>query len=341
MIRSRLPLTCRCVAAALALALVLVACSDDGPEASGSGDGSTTTTVATPKPEATTVEDVLALDRPVILAHAGGENAYPHSTPYAFAESVEAGVDILDFNVQLTGDGVLVVQHDDDVERTTNGTGKVADQTYDQLAELDNAYWFTAGCTCPDRPEAEYELRGVRTGETEPPEGYEPDDFVIPRFEDLAAKYPDHLLNIEIKGSYPDAVPAAEELARILTDLDRLDSSVVTSFDDEVAEAFHAAAPDVEITPGLGAMTAYVLQQVKPADGRRILQIPPDYEGLKVLTPELVARTKADGFVLWIWPNEQKWENEAGYRELLDMGVGGINAADPVVAVDTLHAWLN
>ena len=323
-------------------AFVLIAgCSDDSSTADGSrSDGAAATTTTVAAPEATTVEETLALDRPVILAHAGGENAYPHSTPYAYAESVKAGVDILDFDVQLTGDGVLVVQHDDDVDRTTNGTGKVADQTYAELARLDNAYWFAADCTCRDRPVEAYTLRGVRTGDVDPPVGHTADDFVIPRFEDIARAYPDHLLNIEIKGSYPDAVPAAQELARILTDLDRLDSSVVTSFDDEVAEAFHQAAPTVEITPGLGAMTAYVLQQVKPPDGRRILQIPPDYEGLKVLTPELVARTKEDGFVLWIWPNEQKWENEAGYRELLDMGVGGINAADPVVAVDTLDAWL-
>jgi glycerophosphoryl diester phosphodiesterase len=324
-----------------AVALLVGACSDDGTEASGDSDTTTTTAAAIPKPDATTVDATLALDRPVILAHAGGENAYPHSTPYAYAESVKAGVDILDFDVQLSADGVLVVQHDDDVDRTTNGTGKVADQTYAELAELDNAYWFTSDCTCRDRPDGDYTLRGVRTGDTDPPEGYTADDFVIPRFEDIAERYPDHLLNIEIKGSYPDAVPAADELARVLTDLDRLDSAVVTSFDDEVADAFHRAAPDVEITPGLGAMTAYVLQQVKPPDGRRILQIPPDYEGLKVLTPELVERTKADGFVLWIWPNEQKWENATGYRELLDMGVGGINAADPVEAVDTLEAWLD
>ena len=81
-------------------------------------------------------------------------------------------------------------------------------------------------------------------------------------------------------------------------------------------------------------------QGTKPIDGRRILQIPPDYEGLHVLTPELIARSKADGLVLWIWPNELKWENDDGYRQLLDMGVGGINASNPPAAVRTLHSWV-
>ena len=155
----------------------------------------------------------------MILAHAGGENAHPHSTPFGYADSVAAGVDILDFDVQLSKDGVLVVQHDDTVDRTTNATGKIADKTYAELNKLDNAYYFTETCTCKDQPEAAYIYRGVRTGEKAPPEGYTPDDFTIPKFEDIARQYPDYMLNIEIKGEYPAAVPAADELARILTDL--------------------------------------------------------------------------------------------------------------------------
>jgi len=114
---------------------------------------------------------------------------------------------------------------------------------------------------------------------------------------------------------------------------------VVTAFDDALAEAFHEMIPEVAITPGLQATTAYVLGHTLPADGRNILQIPPDYEGTKVLTPELVAQAHADGLKLWIWPNERKWENAEGYRQLLDLGVDGINAAQPEIAVKTLRQW--
>jgi glycerophosphoryl diester phosphodiesterase len=274
-----------------------------------------------------------------VLAHAGGENAHPHSTPYAYARSVAEGVDVLDLDVRLTADGVLVVHHDDTVDRTTDGTGRVDEMTYAQLSELDAAYWFTETCSaCTDQPEEAYVLRGVRTGRTPPPAGATADDFAPARVEDLVERYPDHVFNIEIKGSYPESVPVAQELARILTEHDKLDSSIVTSFDDELAESFHELAPEVEITPGLEAMTQYVLAGVLPAEGRRIMQIPPEYSGTVVLTPELVSRAHADGMVLWIWPNEREWENAEGYQRLLDLGVDGINAADPGVAVDVVRS---
>jgi glycerophosphoryl diester phosphodiesterase len=323
--------------ATLAFALALVGCSSDDTDGGAAASTTSSTSTVAP-PEATTVEEVLALDRPVVLAHAGGENAHPHSTPYAYAESVAAGVDVLDVDVRLTGDGVLVVHHDEDVDRTTDSTGDVADMTFDELHALDNAFWFTEACSaCTDQPRDAYVLRGVRTGEVEPPEGYEPDDFAVMAFEDLVEAYPDHVLNIEIKGAFPDDVAAAEELARILTEHDRLDASIVTAFDDQLAEAFHELAPDVAITPGLEAMTAYVLANEPLAEGRTIVQIPPDYEGIEVLTPELVERAHADGLVLWIWPNSREWENADGYTELLDMGVDGLNAADPPTAVEVVR----
>ena len=330
------------IAAVLLAALALLGCTDETADEGGDasiGSGRSAGAAEVPTPDATTVAEVLALDRPIVLAHAGGENAAPHSTPYAYAESVAAGVDVLDLDVRLTGDGVLVVHHDEDVDATTAATGDVADMTYDELHDLDNAYWFTESCwACTDQARDAYVLRGVRTGEVDPPDGYEPDDFAIQRLEDLIERYPDHVLNIEIKGSYPDDVPAAEELARVLTEADRLDAAVVTAFDDELAEAFHEIAPEVAITPGIDAMTQYVLADVKLPEDRRIVQIPPDYQGVEVLTPELVERAEADGLVLWIWPNDRSWEDAEGYTELLDLGVDGINAADPPVAVDVVAA---
>lgn len=61
---------------------------------------------------ARTIDDQLALGRPVVLAHNGGEAEFPGGTMFAFGRSVKAGVDVLDLNVQLSADGVLVVLHD-------------------------------------------------------------------------------------------------------------------------------------------------------------------------------------------------------------------------------------
>ena len=93
-----------------------------------------------------------------MLAHTGGEDQFPASTMFAFGESMKAGVDMLDLNVQLSHDGVLVVHHDDSVDGATNGTGEVADLDYAAIRALDDAYWFTADCVCKDRPASELPL---------------------------------------------------------------------------------------------------------------------------------------------------------------------------------------
>jgi glycerophosphoryl diester phosphodiesterase len=321
--------------------LALAACSsDDGDDNARTSPASAVTTTTVRVPEATTVAAAKAMTRPIVLAHAGGENAHPHSTPFAYIDSVNTGVDVLDFDVQLSKDGVLVIQHDDTVDRTTNGTGKVASMTYDQLNALDNAYFFTETCTCKDQPESAYIYRGVRTGEKPPPEGFTPDDFVIPRFEDIARRFPDFVLNIEIKGEYPAAAPAAKELARILRELGREDQAIVTAFDDKLSEAFHEELPEVEITPGLAATAAYIIGDQRPIDGRNLLQIPPEYQGIDLLTDEILGRAKDDGMLLWIWPNDRSWENTQGYTRLLELGVEGINAADPAVAVEAVRAFV-
>jgi len=287
-----------------------------------------------------TIDELMQLGRPIVLAHAGGEDQHPHSTPFAFAESAAAHVDMLDFDVQLSKDGVLVVQHDDTVERTTNGTGNVADMTYDELAALDNAYWFTADCVCTGQPDAAYVYRGVRTGAKPPPAGYTADDFVIPRFADIVRRFPDLPLNIEIKGTGDLAIAAAKELATELSDLDRLDNAVVTSFDDAVVTAFAGFAPTVELTPGLGLSSAWVLDDTPLPSGMRILQLPPVFSDIDVLTPETIAKSHAAGYVIWVWPNDRSLENLASYKRFLKQGMDGLNANFPAVAVEALAEYL-
>ena len=301
-------------------------------------EAATPTTVA-PQPAAT-IDELLALGRPIVLAHAGGEDEFPHSTAYAFANSVAAGADMLDLDVQLTADGVLIVHHDSDIDRTTDGTGDVATMTYEQLAAFDNAYWFTADCVCRDRPEAEYLYRGVRTGAVPPPEGASPDDFAIARFRDIVERWPDIPLNIEIKGNGAPAIAAAEVLAAELTEFDRLDASVVTSFDDAVVDAFAGFAPTVELTPGLGASSAWVLEGIPLPDGMRILQVPPEFEGIVVLSPEMIAASKEAGYLIWVWPNDRSYENADGYRRLLEMGMDGLNINFPALGVAAVESFV-
>jgi glycerophosphoryl diester phosphodiesterase len=287
-----------------------------------------------PKPK--TVTDLLALKRPVVLAHAGGEDQFPHSTLFAFGESMKANVDMLDLDVQLTKDDVLIVQHDDDVKRQTESTAKVADLTFEQINALDNAYWFTADCVCTDKPDVSYIYRGIRTGAKPAPAGYAAGDFAIPRFADLVGKYPNTPLNIEIKGSGEAAFPAAAELAKELADLGRLDAAVVTSFDDKVVDEFRRIAPTVELTPGLGASSAWILERTPLPNGMRILQLPPEFSGIPVLTPDNIKASTAAGYPIWVWPNQRELENRDSYLKFLKEGITGLNANFPSQGVEAV-----
>ncbi len=183
-----------------------------------------------------------------VLAHTAGEDAYPGSTMFGFTESAKAGVDMLDFNVTLSKDDVLVVQHDLTVDRLTNATGNVVDKTYAELAALDNAYWFTDQCgACTDKPADAYVFRGVRTGEKPAPAGYTAEDFKIPTLQDVLTAFPAHTLNIEIKGEGALGARTATVLAEELTAAGALDRVVVTSFDDATVDAFRALAPSVAV----------------------------------------------------------------------------------------------
>ena len=333
------------------LSISLMACSSSPSSTSGSTsasiDASATTLPAdtTPPTEVTpaeplTIDELISIGRPIVLAHAGGNDEHPHSTPYAYADSVKAGVDMLDFDVQLTKDGVLVVQHNEDTGSNTEVNVVIADTNYADLAKLDNAYWFTKECTCHDKPEADYILRGMRTGTVPPLAGYTPDDFIIPRFRDIVERFPSMPLNIEIKGVGDKALAAAKELAAELTELNRLKNAVVTSFHDEIVTAFHELAPTVEVTPGLALATAFILNKTPLPAGMRILQLPPDYSGVHVLSPESIALSKASGYVIWVWPDDGKWENLAGYSELLAMGLEGLNGSRPSEAVAAVKAFV-
>ncbi|MBA3296641.1 MAG: glycerophosphodiester phosphodiesterase [Acidobacteria bacterium] len=72
----------------------------------------------------------------LVYAHRGGAALRPENTIAAFDHGLSVGADGLEFDVQLSSDGVVVVHHDDTLERTTKGTGRVADHTAAELGAL-------------------------------------------------------------------------------------------------------------------------------------------------------------------------------------------------------------
>jgi glycerophosphoryl diester phosphodiesterase len=78
--------------------------------------------------------------RPLIIAHRGDSAHRPENTKAAFVRAVEVGAEMVELDVQLTRDGHVVIIHDDTVDRTTNGEGKVGDLTLAQIRSLSAGY---------------------------------------------------------------------------------------------------------------------------------------------------------------------------------------------------------
>jgi glycerophosphoryl diester phosphodiesterase len=72
----------------------------------------------------------------LIIGHRGARNLWPENSLEGFERTRELGVDAVEFDVHLARDGELVVIHDPSLERTTEGTGPVADRTATELAAM-------------------------------------------------------------------------------------------------------------------------------------------------------------------------------------------------------------
>lgn len=75
-------------------------------------------------------------------AHRGASAYYPENTMLSFEKAIEMGCTGIETDVQLTKDGILVLIHDEMVNRTTNGEGNVQDYTYYELNKLDAGSWM-------------------------------------------------------------------------------------------------------------------------------------------------------------------------------------------------------
>lgn len=77
-----------------------------------------------------------------IFAHRGYSGRYPENTMLAFRKAAETGCHGIELDVHKTRDGRLVIIHDELVDRTTDGHGRVCDMSYDELRSLNAAKLF-------------------------------------------------------------------------------------------------------------------------------------------------------------------------------------------------------
>lgn len=86
----------------------------------------------------------LPKQRPLNIAHRGFSAEAPENTLAAFDAAARAGADGVELDVTMCASGDVVVIHDDTIDRTTNGSGRVRDMSLDTLRMFDAGRWFDA-----------------------------------------------------------------------------------------------------------------------------------------------------------------------------------------------------
>lgn len=213
----------------------------------------------------------------IVAAHRGWKSAYPENTLLAFQQALELGADMLEFDLRFSKDKVVMVIHDETVDRTTNGSGKVGELTMEELKQLDAGGWF----------------------------GKVYEGLKIPTFEELCellSSYPHVLLNVEIKPS-PDAIEVADRAIAILESHGYLPRCVFTSFDAEVLAHMH----DTYHVKTQGFPAELMFNYVS-GPGGTLSKMWAVGISMKLLTPQLVKEYRELGVLPWCYcpDNEQQ-----------------------------------
>ncbi len=251
---------------------------------------------------------------PLVFAHQGGEGIRPSNTMIAFTHSADLGADVLDADVHMTSDGILVLIHDETVDRTSDGSGEVRSMTLADLRELDFGYRFTTdgGATYPYRGQG----HGIVT------------------LEELFARFEGYRFGLEIKQATQDA---AAEMCRLIRRFGYEQDVLLSSFGQENMDLFREECPDVATSATEGEVRRFyifhrlgLIGLVSPA--YQSLQVPEERDGFRILSDGFVDDAEARGMAIVPWTINETDD----FDRILAFEPFGINTDYPDRLIDHL-----
>jgi glycerophosphoryl diester phosphodiesterase len=254
------------------------------------------------------------LNEPLVIAHQGGDHLWPGNTLYAFQNAVDLGVDVLEMDLHITSDDVLVLMHDETVDRTTDGSGEIETMTLDELKQLDAGHDWTRddGDTFPFRGQ------GV----------------TVPTLEEVFAEFPHMRMTIEIKKT--DA-SMAKPFCGLIRQYGMEDKVLVASFHDERMQEFRAECPEAATSSARQETTVFVLLTKGFLGGFYSpqffsLQVPRESSGITVMTKSFVKAAHARNLAVEPWTIN----DEETMRLFIEWGVDGIITDRPDLMLEVL-----
>lgn len=254
---------------------------------------------------------------PLVIAHQGGDGVWPGDTMFAFENAAAIGSDVLEMDAHLTTDGHIVLMHDEEVDRTTEGTGLIENLTLEEIKRLDAAYDWSIddGATFPHRGQ------GIR----------------VPTLDEVFEKFPDMRYVIEIKLTRN---PIDKPLCDLIRKHGMQDKVLIGSFHDEAMKNFRAICPGVATSAAREEVRNYVLL------GKAFLWgfIAPDYQtvqppwdpeeslGITIMTERFIRESHQKRLRVEPWT-----VNDPGLmRQYIEWGVDGIITDRPDLMIEVL-----
>lgn len=245
---------------------------------------------------------------PAVIAHRGYSAVVPENTLTAFEAAILAGAEWIESDVRTTADGAMVLLHDKSVDRTTDGTGKVAELTEQQVARLDNGVMFSdthRACRVPTLQEL---------------------------LDLLAARSEPHLL-LEVKGGQ-----TPDDMARILTAISAAGMThrtLVQSFSRKLVRA--AIELEAELAPGVRVgllRERFDDDPVTVAKELGVVAYNPEYPAV-LEEPGKVSVLHDAGVAVLPWTSDSPQE----WARLERAGVDGVITNRPANLVGWLAHW--
>ena len=249
---------------------------------------------------------------PVLAAHRGGAGLAPENTMIAFRQAIDHwDADMLEMDVRLTADGRVVVLHDETVDRTTDGTGRVRDMTWDEVRRLDAGYRFRDAA-------GGFPYRGR--------------DARIPLFDEVLAELPAMRVMVE-----PKAAEAAGPLVEVIRARDAEHRVLIGAEFERTRDGARRyrgprGASRRQVLP------FWLLHRV-PVIGRWYVpavdafQVPETSGRHRVVTPAFVRAAHRANIPVHVWTVDDPGD----MRRLLEWGVDGIQTDRPDLLAGVLE----
>lgn len=235
----------------------------------------------------------------IVIAHRGNRVGAPENTLESLSQAVALGADALEFDVRVTRDGVPVVMHDADLDRTTNGHGRVDAYTINEIRTLD------AGARSPSSG-------GQR--------------HAIPTLEEVLDRFREIPCVIEVK-----EIGAAEATEQCIRRFGAQERVLIGSAEDDVMERFYrsglrtcASRRDAAVLIPLALAGI-----APPAPSYHVLSITPNYHGFPLPVLRMAAAVRKAGVATQVWTVNDPVEASA----LWAGGVAGIVTDDPAALI--------